>query len=187
MLRRHLTALAAAAVLLTAAACGDDSDDGVAAPDDGGAAAQPEVNDDAPDGGDAGADESDDDEAGGSAAAAAGATGRLELDGEDHNFRLGDSSTAQCQTGEGSVTVQDLRASDGSTMAVILQEAGAVIWEATLRGPDGNRAWFTGNTGDAEGLDASYTIADNVVMVSGEWARADDPSVTAEGQLVVTC
>lgn len=181
MLRHALTACAAA-LLLATAACGDDDAEDTARP-------PTEVEDAVDD-----RDETDEDEGeeqsgdDGSAAAASGGTGRLELEGEDElNLRLGTSATAQCSVSDGSVTIQDLRASDGSWVGVALNDPGTPIWEATLRGPDGNRTWFTGNTGEAEGLSASYTIADNVFMVDGEWARADDPSQTTEGQLVVTC
>lgn len=180
-MRRPSTILIAIALMLAGAACGDD--DG----DDADASASADVTQAETDGADEVVDGEDEPGEAGGAPVAGGPSGRLEIDGEDHNFWLGDSATAQCSTSDGGVTVQDLRAADGRSVAVALNEVGAVIWEATLRDPDGNREWFTGNTGDAEGLDASYTIADNVVMVSGEWARADDPSSTTEGTLVVTC
>lgn len=176
MSRHPLSILTAIALIFAATACGDDGDAN-ASGEDASEVTQVE---------DADADVEDaTEESGGSPEG--GPSGRLEIDGDAHNFWLGDSATAQCSTSDGGVTVQDLRAADGRSVGVALNEVGAVIWEATLRDPDGNREWFTGNTGDAEGLDASYTIADNVVMVSGEWARADDPSSTTDGTLVVTC
>ena len=64
--------------------------------------------------------------------------------------------------------------------------AGDVV-EVVLRGPDGNRAWVTGTTDEAEGVDVVVNAMDDVLTVQGTWVRADDPGTTEEGDLVVTC
>jgi hypothetical protein len=118
--------------------------------------------------------------------AAAGSTGRLEIDGESYNLRLGDMPTATCSVSDSTITIQDLRASDGSWVAVFYDATGDVL-SATFRGPDGNRLWVIGNVDESDGLPFDFLIADNVFSVNGSWVKADDPTTTTEGRLVVTC
>lgn len=165
--RRWISVVVACALL---AACGGGNDDAAPEP-----AAADESSDEASDG----RGESGD-------ASAAEATGRLEIDGETFDLGLGDMTTAMCSVSESSVTIQDMRAPDGSWVAVFY-DAGGDVWEVTFRGSDGNRRWVTGNSDIAEDLPVEYLIADDVVSVSGSWVSADDPTTTTEGRLVVTC
>jgi hypothetical protein len=119
-------------------------------------------------------------------ASSAGPTGRLEIDGEGYNLRLGDMTTATCSVSDSTVTIQDLRDSDGSWVAVFYDASGDVL-SATFRGPDGDRLWVIGNLDESDGLPFDFLIADNVFSVNGTWVDPDDPSTTAEGRLVVTC
>ncbi|MCO8126075.1 hypothetical protein NHL50_02510 [Acidimicrobiia bacterium EGI L10123] len=177
--RRSLSALLLT-LLVLAGACGDDDTEAATAP------AEEDV-------ADAAADEESGADDGGSAdeegaedgpAPSSGSSGRLELGDESWNFFLGDMTTAMCSVSDGSAQVQDLRAADGSWVAATV--AGDVV-EVVLRGPDGNRAWVTGNMGEAEGVDVDVNTMDGVLMVQGTWVRADDPGTTEEGNLVVTC
>jgi hypothetical protein len=156
-------------------ACGGGDDDSAPEPAGADEPAAAEPPDEASDGGDESRD-----------ASAAGPTGRLEIDGETFNLGLGEMTTAMCSVSESSITIQDMRAPDGSWVAVFY-DAGGDVWEVTFRGSDGNRRWVTGNSDIAEGLPVDYLIADNVVSVSGSWVSAEDPATTTEGRLVVTC
>lgn len=91
-----------------------------------------------------------------------------------------------CSVSESSISIQDMRAPDGSWVAVFYQSTGD-LWGVTLRGPDGNQRWVTGNSDIAEGLPVDFSIDGNVVTVSGFWFSADDPATTTEGRLVVSC
>lgn len=165
-------------LLLLAGACGDDDTETATDPADGPGAAPAAPVEDAADG------DEDEDEGGDEGPSSSGSSGRLELGDESWNFWLGDMATATCSVSDGSAQVQDLRAADGSWVAATVT---AGVAEIVLRGPDGNRAWVTGTTGDAEGLDVDVTTMDGVLMVQGTWVRADDPGTTEEGDLVVTC
>jgi hypothetical protein len=199
MTRRWISVMIAGA-LVAACGSGDEETEAVDVPatseiendaavddtaSDGDEAADDEAADDGAvdDGTDDAADSSDD--AAGDASAA-GSTGRLEIDGESYNLRLGDMPTAMCSVSDSTITIQDLRASDGSWVAVFYDASGDVL-SATFRGPDGNRLWVIGNLDESDGLPFDFLIADNVFSVNGTWASVDDPSTTAEGRLVVTC
>lgn len=168
-------------VLVLAGACGDDDTEASTAPADTGDAAAAAEDEDTGTDDDGSADEEGAEDG---PAPSSGSSGRLELGDESWNFWLGDMTTAMCSVSDGSAQVQDLRAADGSWVAATV--AGDVV-EVVLRGPDGNRAWVTGTTGEAEGVDVRVNTMDGVLMVQGTWVRADDPSTTEEGDLVVTC
>jgi len=183
--RRSLSALLLT-LLVLAGACGDDDTETATSPteeDVADAAADTDADTDTDTDTDAegGADEEGAEDG---PAPSSGSSGRLELGDESWNFFLGDMTTAMCSVSDGSAQVQDLRAADGSWVAATV--AGDVV-EIVLRGPDGNRAWVTGNTGEAEGVDVVVNTMDGVLTVQGTWVRADDPGTTEEGDLVVTC
>lgn len=115
--------------------------------------------------------------------AAPGPSGRLELGEDSYNFWLGDMTTAMCVVGD-SVLVEDMRTSDGIRVSATVSNG---ISEITLRDPDGNRMWVTGNTGEAEGLTVDIQTVDNVLMVNGTWVDPSNPDTTEDGNLVITC
>jgi hypothetical protein len=180
--RRWIAVLVAGGLL---AACGGDDGDGDGDGDDGGDSAPEPATVDEPAATAAPAESDASDDASGDASPA-GATGRLEIDGETYDLRLGDMTTAMCSVSESSVVIQDMRAPDGSWVGASYN-ATDDVWGVTFRDSDGNRRWETGNSEGAEGLAVDYLIADNVFSVSGYWMSADYPSSTTEGQLVVTC
>jgi hypothetical protein len=194
MTTRRWISMLIAATLVAACGGGDDETEptdlpaateteGQAAADEPAAAAVGGADEDANDDDGSADDGSDGDP---SDVAAAGSTGRLEIDGESYNLRLGDMPTATCSVSDSTITIQDLRASDGSWVAVFYDASGDVL-SATFRGPDGNRLWVIGNLDESDGLPFDFLIADNVFSVDGSWANVDDPSTTAEGRLVITC
>ncbi len=178
--RRSLPALLLT-LLVLAAACGDDDTEAATAPADAGGSAEVAEDEDTGTDDEGGATEEGAEDG---PAPSSGSSGRLELGDESWNFFLGDMTTAMCSVTDGSAQVQDLRASDGSWVAATV--AGDVV-EIVLRGPDGNRAWVTGTTGEAGGVDVVVNAMDGVLTVQGTWVRADDPGTTEEGDLVVTC
>lgn len=114
---------------------------------------------------------------------ARGPSGRLELGEDSYNFWLGDMTTAMCVVGD-SVLVEDMRTSDGIRVSATVSNG---ISEITLRDPDGNRMWVTGNTGEAEGLTVDIQTVDNVLLVNGTWVDPSNPDTTEDGNLVITC
>lgn len=175
MTRRFTIALLASLMLL-ASACGDDSE--------GEAADQAPPATDADAGGDADSDgETPDDDADEGGSTASGPSGRLEIGEDSYNFWLGDMTTAMCSVGD-DVLIEDMRASDGTRVSAVVSSG---ISEITLRDPDGNRIWVTGNSGEAEGVTVSIQTVDNVLMVNGTWVDPNDPATTEQGNLVVTC
>ena len=178
--RRSLSALLLT-LLVLAGACGDDDTEAATAPAGAGESAEVAEDEDTGTDDEGGADEEGAEDG---PAPSSGSSGRLELGDESWNFWLGDMTTATCSVSDGSAQVQDLRAADGSWVAATV--AGDVV-EVVLRGPDGNRAWVTGNMAEAEGIDVDVNTMDGVLMVQGTWVRADDPGTAEEGNLVVTC
>jgi hypothetical protein len=159
--RRSVIALCAALALL-GSACSDDTNGDRA--DQNLSAADPTVSD----GGDR---------------AAPGPSGRLELGEDSYNFWLGDMTTAMCDVGD-SVLIEDMRTSDGLRVSAAVSNGTS---EITLRDPDGNRIWVTGNTGEADGVTVSIQTVDNVLMVNGTWVDPSNPDTTEDGNLVITC
>lgn len=174
MTRRFTIALLASLMLL-ASACGDDSEGETADQ------APPATNADAGGDADPGGEAPDDADEGGSTAS--GSSGRLEIGEDSYNFWLGDMTTAMCSVGD-DVLIEDMRASDGTRVSAVVSSG---ISEITLRDPDGNRIWVTGNSGEAEGVTVSIQTVDNVLMVNGTWVDPNDPATTEQGNLVVTC
>jgi hypothetical protein len=188
--RRWISVLIAGA-LVGACGGGDEETEPVDVPAASDIENDAAVDDTASDGDDGAVDDGTDDAADPSDdaagdASAAGSTGRLEIDGESYNLRLGDTPTAMCSVSDSTITIQDMRAPDGSWVGVFYDASGDVL-SATFRGPDGNRLWVIGNLEESDGLPFDFLIADNVFSVSGSWANVDDPSTTVEGRLVVTC
>lgn len=170
------------------AGCGSDAgnDEPASAGTDAAVSTAPSTVSGAGDPADDGTDGESSEEASSEEATPAGSTGRLEIAGEAYNLRLGDMPTAMCSVSDSIVTIQDMRAPDGSWVAAFHDAAGGV-WQVTFRDADGNRRWVTGNIEEAEGVPFDSLIADNVVSVRGTWVNPDDPTDTSEGRLVVTC
>lgn len=178
MARRITIALLAAALLLIGA-CGDDTNDGITGPDSPTADVDTGGDNAAPD------DAATPTGGGDGSVSVSGPSGRLDLGDDGYNFYLGDMTTAMCTVnGDDDVLIQDMRSSDDSSISVVV---GAGMTEITLRGPDGNRSWVTGDQGEAEGVDFDLMTTDNIFSVNGTWVDVTDPSVTEEGRLVITC
>lgn len=175
---RRLSTIVFASMLLITGACSSDSDGETAEQ------APPASVADA----DGGTDDSDTDanasagENGGSSKSKQ--SGRLELGDEAYNFWLGDMNTAMCSVNGDDVMIEDMRASDGSRVSAFMSGGNS---EITLRGPDGNRMWVTGNSAEAEGVDVNVSTIDNVLNVKGTWVDPNDPGNTEQGHLVITC
>ncbi|HET8986585.1 MAG TPA: hypothetical protein VFN03_12590 [Trueperaceae bacterium] len=163
MTRRFVIALCASLALL-ASACSDETDSGSA--DQNLSAADTDTTT---------SDEGD--------RATPRPSGRLELGGDSYNFWLGDMTTAMCDVGD-SVLIEDMRTSDGIRVSAIVSSGTS---EITLRDPDGNRMWITGNSGEAEGVTVNIQTVDNVLMVDGTWVDPSNPDTTEDGNLVITC
>lgn len=163
MTRRFVIALCASLALI-ASACSDETSSGSA-----------DQNLSAADTDNTASDEGD--------RAARGPSGRLELGEDSYNFWLGDMTTAMCDVGD-RVLIEDMRTSDGIRVSATVSGG---ISEITLRDPDGNRMWVTGNTAEAEGVTVDIQTVDNVLMVNGTWVDPSNPGTTADGNLVITC
>lgn len=176
MTRRLLT-IAFASMLVFTGACSSDTDDETA--DQAPPASAQETGDD----GDTSASA---DGTSGDAAASSKSkqSGRLELGDESFNFWLGDMVTAMCSIDGDDVTIEDMRAADGSRVSAFVMGG---VSEITLRGPDGNRMWVTGNSAEAEGVDVNVQTIDNVLNVKGTWVDPNAPDTTEQGHLVITC
>lgn len=170
MTRRFLI-IVFASMLLLAGACSSDTDD--------------ETSDQAPATTTAGTGGDDNASAGNTGGGSKSKqSGRLELGDESYNFWLGDMNTAMCSVDDDDVMIEDMRASDGTRVSAFVSGGNS---EITLRDPNGNRMWVTGNSAEAEGVDVNVMTIDNVLNVKGTWVDPSDPTKTEQGQLVITC
>lgn len=170
---RRLSIIVFASMLLVAGACGSDTDSDNSEPpatttaEGGSASSDADTNS-----GDSGGNKK------------SKQSGRLELGDESYNFWLGDMNTAMCSVDDDDVMIEDMRASDGTRVSVLVSGGQS---EITLRDPNGNRMWVTGNSAEAEGVDVNVMTIDNVLNVKGTWVDPSDPTKTEQGQLVITC
>lgn len=178
---RRLSIIVFASMLLIAGACSSDTDGDTSEQAPPATAADTDGSNDADgdDGGDTDASAGED-----SGSTKSKQSGRLEIGDDDYNFWLGDMMTAMCSVDGDDVMIEDMRASDGSRVSAVVSGG---ISEITLRGPDGNRVWVTGNSAEAEGVDVNVQTIDNVLNVKGTWVDPDDPNKTEQGHLVITC
>lgn len=178
MTRRIAIALLAFLLMMVGACGGDDADDNTS--DQPSPAADADVDDG--DGTPAGDIDTSGGDDGGSATGEP--SGRLEIAGESYDLSLGDMTTAMCVIEDDRVTIQDMQAEDGTWVAAGSSHG---MEGATVRGPDGNITWTTGNSEETEGLDYTMEFDDNTFSVEGEWMAPDDPSTIEQGSLVITC